>query len=107
MALKTSVTFSPQGRVLLCPFLGAPMIVPAPLCALIAFEIVIASYSKLISTSSVAKYSAGLSPRLDRTIKSSYISTLDSALDFLALLYRNSLVLRSSSSLKAGLLGIT
>ena len=83
------------------------MIVPVPLCVLTAFEIVIVSYSKLISPSSIAKYSAGLSPRFDRTIKSSYISTLDSALDFLALLYRNSLVLRSSSSLKAGLLGIT
>ena len=58
------------------------MIVPAPLCVLIAFEIVIVSYSKLISPSSIAKYSAGLNPRLDRTIKSSYISTLDSALDF-------------------------
>ena len=83
------------------------MIVPVPLCVLTAFEIVIVSYSKLISPSSIAKYSAGLSPRFDRTIKSSYISTLDSALDFLALFYRNSLVLRSSSSLKAGLLGIT
>ena len=83
------------------------MIVPAPLCVLTAFEIVIVSYSKLISPSSIAKYSAGLSPRLDRTIKSSYISTLDSALDFLALLYRNSLALSSSSSLRAGLLGIT
>ena len=83
------------------------MIVPAPLCVLIAFEIVIVSYSKLISPSSIAKYSAGLSPRLDRTIKSSYISTLDSALDFLALLYKNSLVLRSSSSLKASLLVTT
>ena len=71
------------------------MIVPVPLCVLTAFEIVIVSYSKLISPSSIAKYSAGLSPRFDRTIKSSYISTLDSALDFLALLYRNSLVLRS------------
>ena len=83
------------------------MKVPTPLCVLTAFEIVIVSYSKLISPSSIAKYSAGLNPRFDKTIKSSYISTLISALDFLALLYKNSLVLRSSSSLRAGLLGIT
>lgn len=76
------------------------------LCVLIAFEIESVSCSKF-TPSSNAKYSAGLSPRLDSTIKSSYISTLDSALDFLTLLYKNSLALRSSSSLKAGLLGIT
>jgi len=83
------------------------MIVPTPLWVLTAFEIVIVSYSKLISPSSIAKYSAGLSPRFDKTIKSSYSSTLDSALAFLALLCRNSLALNNSSSLKAGLLPTT
>ncbi len=52
------------------------------LCVLTAFEIESVSCSKFISPSSNAKYSEGLSPRLDKTIKSSYISTLDSALDF-------------------------
>ena len=39
------------------------------LCVLTSFEIVIVSYSKLMSPSSIAKYSAGLSLRLDKDYK--------------------------------------
>ena len=78
------------------------MIVSAPLCVLIAFEIVIVSYSKLISHSSIAKYSEGLSPRLDRTIYISYISKLDRYFAVKAFCARKSLAFCSSSSLRAG-----